>query len=287
VTLKDLLVHVDQTSGASRRLRLAAGLACRHGSRLTALFVRECSQAQLEETNTAELALASAQETDRLHQRMEASLEDSVERLRIELGRLEHEYRLSTRWLALDGFAADVVVQHARYADVCILGHGGPSSCASFGYTFPEHLLFVSGRPIILVPESEKFATLGQDLAVAWNASRAAARALHDALPLIDRAEHTIVITINPAEIMARSGALPMGELVKHLRRHSGAVEAVEMANVPKAMIAETLQAKALELGCDLLIAGAFGHAKLREKLLGGVTESLLTRAHLPLMMSH
>jgi nucleotide-binding universal stress UspA family protein len=287
MALKDLLVHLDQAPEALRRLRSAADLACRHDARLTALFVNERTAGQLEESSTAEMALASAQDIQRFDQGIQASLTQSVERLRTELRGLERERGLNVRWLAVSGIASDVVLQHARYSDLCIVGHGGPSGPASIDYSFPEQLLFVSGRPIILIPDSQDFGTLGRHLAVAWNASRPSTRALHDALPLIERADRTTVITINPADLSARPAALPTGEVLEHLRRHTAAVGAAEIANVPRGRIAETLQAKAHELGCDLLIAGAFGHARLREKLLGSVTEGLLLHARLPLMMSH
>ena len=75
--------------------------------------------------------------------------------------------------------------------------------------------------------------------------------------------------------------------MVEHLSRHGASTELVGIEHVPASSIADTLQAKAREVGADLLVAGAFGHPKLWEKLLGGVTRDLLDRMDLPIFMSH
>jgi hypothetical protein len=97
----------------------------------------------------------------------------------------EHERGLKTEWHCLDGLASVVVPQHARYADLSILGHGAPADSDSVEYTFSEQVLFVTGRPVLYIPVSGFFETLGRNIVVAWNSSRAAARAVNDALPLI------------------------------------------------------------------------------------------------------
>jgi nucleotide-binding universal stress UspA family protein len=111
-------VYVDHQESARIRLRLAVDLARRHSSRLTALYVREWSPAQLDERKTAELGLASAKELDRLDQRTEASIDEVMERLRSMLDALKREHGLDTKWQSLDGPASVVVPQRARYADL-------------------------------------------------------------------------------------------------------------------------------------------------------------------------
>lgn len=75
--------------------------------------------------------------------------------------------------------------------------------------------------------------------------------------------------------------------MVEHLKRHAASVDGVRLSDIPTASIAATLQAKAHKVGADLVVAGAFGHPELWEKLLGGVTHELLTHMKLPIMMSH
>lgn len=286
MALKDLLVYVDQTDGASARLRLAADLARHHGSRLTALYVREWDPAQMEDRKNAELGLASARQLNQLDRRIEASIDQVAERLHSELEALKDEHGLQVEWRCLNGLASAIVPQHARYADLCILGQDLGGDTRSVEYTFAEQLLFVSGRPVLFIPGFGSFETLGRHIMVAWNSSRASARAVADALPLIERAERTTVLTINAADFVDAYGAPPAERMVEHLRLHSPSVEGVGLNDVPAALIADALQAEAQKIGADLMVAGAFGHAKLWEKLLGGVTEDLFAHMRLPILMS-
>jgi nucleotide-binding universal stress UspA family protein len=286
MALKDLLVYVDQTEGAHLRLRLAADLASRHGSRLIALFVWESDAAQLEARRTAEMGLVSAEELDRLRRHIGTSIGLAAEQLRSTLDTLGRERGLTTEWRSVDGRAVVVVAQHARHADLCIVGREGAED-NSIDYTFSEELLFVTGRPILFIPSVPLGKTLGRHIAVAWNSSRAAARAVHDAMPLIEQTEQTTVLTVNPEVFIDRHGGLPADQMVEHLRRHGASVDMVRLDHIPTQAIADALQAKARDIGADLLVAGAFGHPKLWEKLLGGVTRDLLDGMNFPIFMSH
>jgi len=287
MALKDLLVHVDQTEQAPLRLSLAADLARRHGSYLTVLYTREWNRAELEGRDTAELGLVSAKALERLEDRVEASINASERRLQAVLSQLQLQSGLDAEWRTLRGFPSDIVPQHARYTDLCILGQQDAGPSASVDYTFPEHVLFESGRPVVFVPSGGTFATLGRHIAVGWNSSRAAARAVNDALSLMEHAERTTVLAINEADFIGRYGALPLEQMATHLKRHNASVDVLRLDQLPERSIADTLQAEALRCGADVLVAGAFGHAKLREKILGGVTRDLLERMRLPLFMSH
>ena len=287
MALRDVLVYVDQTQSALPRLRLAADLAARSGSRLTALFVHEWSQTQLEQRATAELGLVSPSGVDQLLHRTENTIQVAAGHLQSALDALARERGLLTAWRMVEGPASVVVAQHARYADLCIAGPILAADDGSVDYKFSEELLFVTGRPVLFVPCIPPCATLGRHIAVAWNSSRPAARAVNDALPLIECSERTTVLTVNPAEFIDRHGAPPAEQMVEHLRRHGALADLQVLKHVPSRSIADALQAKARDIGADLLVAGAFGHARLWEKLLGGVTRDLLDHMSLPIFMSH
>lgn len=287
MALRDLLVYVDQSEGALVRLHLAADLARRHSSKLTALYVRERNRAQLREQSTAELGCVSSEQMDRTNQRIRQSIDETAERLRLTLEAIVRKHGLEVELLCLEGIGSTVVPQHARFADLCVLSQDVPIDATSAGYTFSEELLFVTGRPVLFVPTVGSFDTLGRHILVAWNSSRASARALNDSLPLIERAERTTVLAVNPTESVEQYGALPSEKIVEHLRRHSASVEGIWLRDVQTGSIADALLAEAHKVGADLVVAGAFGHPKLWEKLMGGVTRDLLARMTLPVLMAY
>jgi len=287
MALKDLLVYVDQTKNSLVRLRLAVDLAVRNDSRLTAIFVKEWSRDQLDLRKAAELGLVSAAELDSLDRGIETSIDAVAERLRSTLETLARKHGLAAELRCVDGVASVVLPQHARYADLCILGHDQPEGPASVNYTFAEQLLFVTGRPVLFVPPLTSPKTLGRHIVVAWNSSRPSARSLNDAVPLIERAERTTVLMINSSGLHRVRGSVPGEHIVDHLRRHGASADAVRIDDVSPDSIPDRLQAEARALGADLIVAGAFGHPRLWEKLLGGVTYDLLAHMSLPIFMSH
>lgn len=286
MALKDLLVYLDQSDRALVRLRLAVDLARRHGSWLTALYVRDWNPDQLARRKTAELAGQPSAEVARLDRSVEASIDASADRLRSTLGRWAASHGLRTEWRIAEHEPAVALPQHARYADLCVLDVDTPAGSTSAGYRFSEEMLFTAGRPVLFVPEGD-FQSLGRHIVIAWNSSRASARAINDALPLLERAEKATVLAVNPEDFIGRHGALPLPRLIEHLARHGVAAQSVQVTDAPSAGIADELQAKARALGADLIVAGAYGHTWLREVLLGSVTRDLLARMRLPVMMSY
>jgi len=287
MALKDLLVHVDQSERTIVRLRLAADLARRHASRLTAICVREPNPAQLHAQSIAELGLGSAEAIAAENRRIRHSILESAGQVRAVVEEVGHEYGISVEWRCLDGVASTLVPQHARFADLCVLSQDVPIVAGGCGYTFSEKLLFVTGRPVMLVPARGSFAAVGRHVLVAWNSSRASARAVSDALPIIECADKVTVLAVNPAEFAQRYGALPPQNMLEHLRHHGVEPDGIWLDNIPTGSIAATVQAKAREIGADLIVAGAFGHPKLWEKIMGGVTCELLARMTLPILMSY
>lgn len=287
MALRDLLVCLDGRERSALCLRLAVDLAHRNGSSLSALYLREWSPAQLAHRQTAENAGRPLAEMQELRGAVEESIERSALQRRSELERLAKQYALEVHWQVLEAEPAIALPQHARYADLCILAVDTPADSTSAGYGFSEEMLFTAGRPVLLVPASGDFNVLGAHVAIAWNSSRSSARALNDALPLLERSAKTTVIAINSKDVIPQHGALPLPNLREHLKRHGVAADFIELNEVPAGSVADRLQDRALAVGADLMVAGAHGHTWLREVLLGSVTRDLLARLRLPVMMSH
>ena len=223
----------------------------------------------------AELGLASGNDFDRVTQLIQRLIDDTTERLRAMIEDLSRQHGLEIEWRDLDGTASGVAPEEARYADLCILGPGNPQDGASVGYIHRTAAVRDRG-PLVFVPEFGAFELLGRHIVIGWNASRPAARAVSDALPLIERAERTTVVTIDFADFADHDGGPAADRLVRHLKHHNPAIDAVRITNVPAGAIAATLQDRARELGADLVVTGAYGHPKLWERLVGGVTQGFV-----------
>jgi nucleotide-binding universal stress UspA family protein len=194
---------------------------------------------------------------------------------------------LSAEWREIaEGPEADPAV-HARYADMAILGQLDPDRVETeLLRPRPEQIALASGRPVLVVPYAGRFADIGRRVVVAWNATREAARAIGDAMPLLVSAELVTVLTIDAREGPSDHGELPGADIALHLARHGvkAQIERTVSAGLP---VGEVLLSRLADLGADLLVMGAYGHSRMREVLLGGATRSVLQTMTVPVLMSH
>jgi nucleotide-binding universal stress UspA family protein len=172
----------------------------------------------------------------------------------------------------------DMLVEYARLRDLTIL----PESNDQW---FAEAVIFGSGKPTLVLPQRPRSRPfeLGT-VAVAWDFSRAAARAVSDAIPLLEKAKKVRVVTVlNEKHLDNKHSA---EELSKHLSRH-GIDVVLERVDAKGRRIGEVLEAYVASHASDMLVMGAYGHSRLRELVLGGATKSLLSKPPLPILFSH
>jgi nucleotide-binding universal stress UspA family protein len=280
--LKDILVHLESTPRHAELLRLAASLARQHDAHLIGLHVVDTVLPALVLVDGGGGGAMLGELLARLR---EEALEDArpIEaafRERVQLDGLKGE------WRQVEGALPEQVALHARYADLAIIGQPDPEGGQPGATMVTEQVLFSAGRPVLVVPHEGQFEGAGRRVLVGWNASREAARAVNDALPLLARAEAVTVLAVNPDRLPGVHGAEPGADIALHLARHGVAAEAVQVA-APGIADAESLLNLASELSADLLVVGAYGHSRLREMVLGGVTRRLLQSMTLPVLMSH
>lgn len=175
----------------------------------------------------------------------------------------------------------DAIAAQARLHDLVVLD--GELSATDVDRTLIEAVLLTSGRPAIIVPPSWSSLSF-QTIFIAWDGSAASARAVNDALPLLRRAADIRILSVTGEKDL--SDMVPAAGLAQHLLHHD--VKAVvETISAVKGDVGETLRSYASEKSADLLIMGAFVHTRLRQWVLGGVTQSMLGKSNVPLFMAH
>ena len=175
---------------------------------------------------------------------------------------------------------------HTRYADLVVLGQADPDEPPYVGHRPPEQVVLSSGRPALIVPHRWPLDTLAERVLIAWDASREAARAVSDALPVLAQATSVVVVSVNPKSTPLGHGELPGADIALHLARHKFEVEVRSVETDPMDA-GEALLSFAAERGCDLLVMGAYAHSRTRELVLGGATRTILEEMTLPVLMAH
>jgi nucleotide-binding universal stress UspA family protein len=156
----------------------------------------------------------------------------------------------------------------------------------AFGNSQIEATILASARPVILLPCANAVSTLGTRVLVAWDDSHAAARAVADALPLLRRAQSVQVMLFNRAAASDEGGlSNDLASVGEWLERHG--VRAQTQTETTTIQVGQALLSRAADQGADLIVMGAFGHARWRERLLGGTTRELLASMTIPVLMSH
>jgi nucleotide-binding universal stress UspA family protein len=175
--------------------------------------------------------------------------------------------------------APEAAAAHARYFDWSIVnweGRGHPAS------DLAEALMFGSGRPVMILPQGKAPTALGH-VAIAWDGSRAAARAVGDAAPLLRAAKQiSVMVVLDEKPLAEDAGRRLAGELERR-----GLPVSLKIIRAEDQAIDTTLQEHARDAGADLLVMGAFGHSRLRDFVLGGATKGVLTDLRMPVMLSH
>ena len=138
----------------------------------------------------------------------------------------------------------------------------------------------------MIVPYAGRFDTVGSNVLVAWNATREAARAVNDAMPILQKAEKVTVLSINPPSEEAGGPVWPAADIALHLARHGVKAEASSTVS-HEIDVGNAILSRAADFGSDLIVMGGYGHSRQREFILGGVTRTLLGHMTVPVIMSH
>jgi nucleotide-binding universal stress UspA family protein len=282
MSYKSIVVQLDMSARAHPRLEYALHLARQFDAHLTGVFSAFTPDPR------SFYVMAGAADYYEEHRKTRQERHGALERIfHAELLRAD----VRGQWVDYPDSAGEAVPRYARYADLVVAGQDDPDDPESFiADHFPETLVMTCGRPVLFIPYTGVFPTLGANIMVAWNGSRESARAVQDAMPLLQRAEKVTVVRLNESKgepSASRANRIPGADIALLLARHDVKAEVAALDGVNDIPMGDMLMSRASDLGADLVVMGAYGHSRWQELVMGGATRTLLESMPVPVLMSH
>ena len=279
MTYKTIVVHLDAGARRSERLAHACMLAARFDAHLVALFALMPLPVPFSFGGTAgEIIEVEARWRDAAAAEARAEFEKTAAAHGV----------TRVEWRASQYEPLRAMLVSARYADLLLLGQRESAARASADRAppdFVEDTVLGAGRPALVVPYTGRFTRLGERVLLAWNAGREAARAVTDALPILQRARHVEVVAFDPRKNGSDHGQQPGADIALYLARHG--VKATAGRQDAGIDVGEQILSRAADSDADLIVMGAYGHSRTRELVLGGATRTVLQAMTVPVLFSH
>ena len=278
MSYKSILVQLDDRKACAGRIAAAISLAQAHEAHLTGLYV--AAEPTLPGSLRAEIPPEFLRTVLEQQQDVMATAKRSFVETATKAG-LNADCRAVRTTSSL---VASVVSLHARYADLVVLGQPEGDARGETELGNAEDVVMAAGRPAMVIPYIGAGEVLGRRVMLAWDGGREAARAVGDAMPMLEKAESVTVLVVNPKT--GDHGAEPGADIALHLARHGIKVEAQHL-EVRDMSVADAILSRAADQSIDLLVMGAYGHSRFREWVLGGATRQIFAQMTVPVLMSH
>jgi nucleotide-binding universal stress UspA family protein len=275
---RNILVHIPSERPVRPVIEVAIALTMARRSHLDAVAIGYESMGgvgMLVGSGGAAIAAVMGAEQERAQERADAAI--SVFEVEAKLAEIAYGIR---SFAAIPAEAGEAIGALARLYDMTIVLQPD-SSKSSYDDDIPEAVLFNSGGPMLMVPYIHKGPLDTHHVGIAWDGSRLAARALRDAMPFLMGAKAVTVIAVNE-----EAGEASSDQLVGHLARR-GIAARVQRLAVERGDVQAAILSIAAESNMGLLVMGGYGHSRLHERILGGVTRGLFESMTVPVLMSH
>jgi nucleotide-binding universal stress UspA family protein len=275
MTLATVMVSLAFDQPNDARLEVAGELAERFDAGVVGIAAAQFSPP---------LYYATGQMAQDLIEQGEASVRNRLSEMEAQFrGAIENRAKYVNWRSALD-FPARFVLHEARCADIVVTGGHSPAFSDAFALASPKDLVMQAGRPLLVVPDGADWLDLHTVL-VAWKDTTEARRAIADALPLLRQAKNIVVAEIPEADGEQSAAEARVGDVVAWLSRH-GLIASVRVPEGNRDATAQ-LDDIADDLGAGLIVAGAYGHSRFRELVLGGMTQHLVMQCARCVLLSH
>ncbi len=274
-----IMVLLDPSRRSHHRLEVAAQLAATHHAALIGMIASQRPDpAWIYRLPDGVRYLAD----------IRARHQQDCEVVRRAFDRATEALPIAAKWHAFDGHPLAIGQREARLADLLVVGQDDPADPAAFvAQDFVESIVLGSGRPVLAIPRVGRFAAIGSRVLVCWDGGREAARAILDALPLLRKARAVTLACCAAAGNSDDEWSAPPEYAVSWLAAHGVSADVQHLAPAARAGIGERLLSAAADVQADLIVAGAYGHSRFRELVLGGVTRTLLDCMTVPVLFSH
>jgi len=280
MSLKNLLVHIDEKPACAKRVDAAIALAQSFEAHLAAVMLVAEPHVPPALGVHIPAEVLSEQRKDN-----EAKALQVLERVRAEGDQAGVTIEVRHEWVMLDDFAA-AFARQARHYDLAIVGQVDPDEGDVDGELILEAAFMQTGRPALLIPYIGARNLPPKRALVAWDGSREAARAVNDALPLLAGTEKVTILVVDPGSLKGKVGDQPGADLATHLARHGLDAEVVTAASGGLGA-GDVIIGQATDTGADLVVMGGYGHSRLRELVLGGATQSMVDHMPVPALLAH
>lgn len=275
---REVLVVIESSTSVVRQVGQIAAMAVRCEARVTGLFATGYPVATAYGDVNSWMPLVEAYLEA---QRNEAGAAEAA--FRQELA----QHKLAGDWIYQESDGTDSVTTLGALFDLVVIAQPNPDAESPTVLALrPAVAVMATGRPVLMVPYAGDFPEFGKRVLVAWNGSREAARALHDSMFLLEQAEAVTIIEVDalaPAAGMVRVSAADVAAAL--VRR--GVAATAESQTSDGISVDDLLLSRAADLGVDLLVMGAYGHSRLREYVLGGVSRGVFQHMTVPVLMAH
>jgi nucleotide-binding universal stress UspA family protein len=280
MSYKTILVHAADEKRFANVLAPALVIARNNNAHITALSVLPpvIVDPALAPGGVATIIDSHRRAYDQQRSRMRPYFEDAVRQAGV-LG----------EWINADANRTGVwnrIVDYGRSADLIVASQAKSDWAFSELVEAPIEIVMNSGRPLLLIPNTGQHTGLGKRVLIGWNGRREAARAAFDALPILKGAEIVRILWVNPEDESEEAGEFPSSDLSIGLARHGVNCMATDTSQKP-GNVGSTLLSYAHDTSCDLLVMGCYGHSRVREFVVGGVTRYVLKHAKIPVLLSH
>lgn len=279
MAIKDLAVCYNGSSNAKTALGFAVQMAKKYDAALTGFYVGTpvSFEGEVMRWVSKDVMASLEQAQDQIGQSMAESFQAEIEAA---------GFTGPTDWLAASGQPNGLIARAARYFDLMLIGQFSEAD-QDKRHVRAEDLVTRAGPPMVIVPAGYAVRPFQEYAVVAWDGSRVAARALSDAMQILETKKRLDLVTVGAKGGAAKTGEGPAGlDILRHLERHGIEARGVALT-ASRDGVGPTLLDYCRQEQPDVLVMGAYGHARLREDIFGGVTRHVLRNTPVPLLMAH